>query len=90
MKNWEDKDFKIPKTSVPKDVFEGVKSKMITRRKEAKKTQQQMVVGSFLLLILGIINMSILLSTHKEKPKTRTEQAVIIQETYFKIQNNPF
>ena len=90
MDNWNDSDFKIPKTSVPKDVFEEVKSKMITRRKEAKKTHQQMVVGSLLLLILGMVNMSIALHNYKEKPKTMAEQAEIIRETYFKIQNNLF
>ena len=49
-----------------------------------------MVVGSLLLLILGMVNMSIALHKYKENPKTLAEQAEIIRETYFEINNNPF
>ena len=90
MDNWNDSDFKLPKANVPNAVFESVKKKVIARRVEAQKNRQQVVICSALLLILGMVNMSILLYNYKEKPKTMAEQAEIIQETYFKIQNNLF
>ena len=90
MDNWNDSDFKLPKANVPNAVFESVRKKVIARRVEAQNNRQQMVIGSALLLILAVVNMSILLYNYKENPKTMAEQAEIIRETYFEIHNNPF
>ena len=90
MENWNNSDYKIPKTSLPKDVFDSVKSKIKARRIEAQKTRRQMMVGSVLLLILGGVNIAILLSNRTKNPKTTTEKAEILQAAYFKISNNSF
>jgi hypothetical protein len=83
MTNWDDNDFKMPKASVPKDVFEGVKSKLAARRLEVQVNNRIMAVGAVLLLILGGVNMSILVSNLEENAKTMTEKAKILQDAYF-------
>jgi hypothetical protein len=83
MTNWDDKDFKMPKASVPKDVFEGVKSKLTVRRLEVQVNNRIMAVGAVLLLIFGGVNVGILISNPKENAKTMTEKAKILQDAYF-------
>ena len=90
MDNWNDSDFKLPKTSIAKDVFEEVKKRLITRRIEAQNNRRQMAIGSVLLLILGAVNMGILLSNRTEKPKTTAQQAEMLNKAYFETVKNTF
>lgn len=90
MDNWNDSDFKIPKSAIPKAVFEGVKKQMITRRIEAQQNRRQLAIGSVLLLILGAVNIGILMSYSKvDTAKTSAEQAEILHKAYFQTPQNP-
>ena len=90
MDNWNDSDFKLPKTSIAKDVFEDVKKRLITRRIEAQNNRRQMAIGSVLLLILGVVNIGILLNIHEKTPKTTAQQAEMLNKAYFETSKNAF
>ena len=90
MDNWNDSDFKLPKTSIAKDVFEDVKKRLITRRIEAQNNRRQMAIGSVLLLILGVVNIGILLNIHEKTPKTAAQQAEMLNKAYFETGKNAF
>ncbi len=91
MDNWNDSNFKLPQVPIPSDVFESVKSRMIQTKIQARKTQRQITIGTSLLMVLVVINISLVLSSNNLFNKNKkTETAEVLYNHYFKSNQNPF
>jgi hypothetical protein len=91
MKNWNDDDFKIPFATIPTDVFDGVKTRIITTRIAVQKQQKQFVVISSVLLLVCVVNCGIILMQNGLfAPKQTTNAAEIMYNNLFKISQTPF
>jgi hypothetical protein len=91
MKNWNDDDFKIPFASIPTDVFDGVKKRMITSSIAIQKQQKQFVATSSILLLVCAVNCGLVLKQNDLfAPQQTPNAAEILYKNLFTISQTPF
>jgi hypothetical protein len=77
------------RVSAPKGMYAEVRERIIKERIRSAKMHKQLVIGSALLLLIGILNVSLIVFFDNKKPikiaETTVEQS--LYNTYFDTQN---
>ncbi len=84
MKNFDNKNLKQSRRAAPEGMYSQVRERIVLERIKMAQTRRQLAVGSALLLIVGVINISIILFYKNEQPQADTQNTEkMLYETYF-------
>ena len=86
---FDNKTNKNHRVSAPKGMYAEVRERIIKERIRSAKMHKQLVIGSALLLLIGILNVSLIVFFDNKKPIKNTEITVeqSLYNTYFDTQN---
>ena len=88
MDNFDNKNLKTSRRTAPEGMYGQVRERIIQERIKMATTRRQLAIGSALLLIVGIVNVSIIFYYSGEKQEVVTNNTEkTLYETYFDNQS---
>lgn len=84
MNNLDDINWKKQPANAPEGMYEQVRKRILQERLRMTQNHRQLVVGSTLLLVVGVVNIALIFLRNKEKqPISTPNTEKILYETYF-------